>query len=300
MMNLKRLTLSRKLEGVDNMILIDFSQVIFSEALDFYSKSNEQIEMPLLRHLALSKIMDLKNKFKKYSDEIVICLDGQNYWRKQIFPYYKQQRKLQQEKTKFDWDSFFENFNQLKQEFKDNLPFKIIEVESAEADDIIAVLCFNFAKTKDIIIVSSDKDLLQLQAVYNLPIKQYSPYHEKFIDAKSQNYDLFVHIVKGDSSDGIPNILSDDDVFLQKDKRQKPISTKKLDEWRHFGDGTGLFCESVEQLEKFNRNQKLIDMRFIPKEIEENIIDAYNNVQVNSNLFDYMVKHRLRKLLEKG
>lgn len=106
MMNLKRLTLSRKLEGVDNMILIDFSQVIFSEALDFYSKSNEQIEMPLLRHLALSKIMDLKNKFKKYSDEIVICLDGQNYWRKQIFPYYKQQRKLQQEKTKFDWDSF--------------------------------------------------------------------------------------------------------------------------------------------------------------------------------------------------
>ncbi len=300
MMNLKRLTLSKKLEGVDNMILIDFSQVIFSEALDFHSKSNEQIEMPLLRHLALSKIMDLKNKFKKYSDEIVICLDGQNYWRKQIFPYYKQQRKLQQEKTKFDWDSFFENFNQLKQEFKDNLPFKIIEVESAEADDIIAVLCFNFAKTKDIIIVSSDKDLLQLQAVYNLPIKQYLPYHEKFIDAKSQNYDLFTHIVKGDSSDGIPNILSDDDVFLQKDKRQKPISTKKLDEWRHFGDGTGLFCESVEQLEKFNRNQKLIDMRFIPKEIEENIIDAYNNVQVNSNLFDYMVKHRLRKLLEKG
>ena len=34
-------------------------------------------------------------------------------------------------------------------------------------------------------------------------------------------------IIKGDRSDGVPNILSDDDIFLR-DERQKPINKKKI------------------------------------------------------------------------
>jgi hypothetical protein len=284
------------------MILFDFSQVVVGAALEYHARTKELIDVPLLRHISLNNILGLKDKLHKYSDEIVLCLDGRNYWRKKIFPYYKQNRKKSQEKQTFDWKTFHESFNIIKQEFTENLPYKVIEVEGAEADDIIAVLCTIFGNQRDVVVVSSDKDLLQIQMNLASRVKQYSPFHKKFLQADYNSYSLFEHVVKGDPGDGIPNILSDDDVFLCEGKRSRPIRSSQIEAWSKFGlDNPEGFCNDLVELEKFRRNRTLIDLRMIPKEVIDSIASTYQDTQTHvDNTFNYLVKHKMRKILERG
>jgi hypothetical protein len=284
------------------MILIDFSQIVISAAIEYHARTKELIDTPLLRHIALNNILSLKDKLRKYWDEVVLCLDGRGYWRKKIFPYYKQNRKKEHEKDKFDWKTFHEAFNTIKKEFAENLPYKVVEVEGAEADDIITVLCTIFGNQRDIVIVSSDKDFLQIQMNIATRVKQYSPYHKKFLSADHNSYNLFEHIVRGDPSDGIPNIFSDDDVFLCEDKRSKPIRSTSIEAWSKFGlEKPEEFCTNLTELERFQRNRMLIDLRMIPKEIVDSIAQAYHSsVSHGDSVFNYLVKNKLKKILERG
>lgn len=284
------------------MILFDFSQIVISDAVDYHTQTKDQIDIKLLRHLALNKILNLKEKLQKYADEIVICVDGRDYWRKANFPQYKQNRKKQQKKDTFDWDGFHQAFNQLKAEFKENLPYKVVEVYTAEADDIMAVLATAYGPSRDVVIVSSDKDLLQIQSNTCARVKQYSPLHKKFIDPKSSGYDFFTHIIKGDDGDGVPNIFSDDDTFMVEGKRQKTVYAAKLDEWRKSGLGKPeAFCSSVEDLTRFNRNLNLIDLSRIPEDLQSSIMQAYEHCTCDkTKLFNYLVTNRLKKIMERG
>ena len=277
------------------MIIFDFSQIIIGSTLDYWRQTKEEISIDLLRHIALNNILNIKNKVGS-TDKVTICLDGRNYWRKQVFPFYKQNRKKTREKDAFNWDTFHKVFNQLKAEFQENLPYKIIEVDSAEADDLISVLTRRVFTDQNVIIISSDKDFIQL---HNHKTKQFSPYHKKYL--KNDDYDIFEHVVCGDASDGIPNILSDDDVFVEDSKRSKPIRKKQLEEWKQYGLlNPDRFCNSVLMLDKFYRNRLLIDLTKIPEELEESVIKAYNETPVQSkNLFDYLTKNKLRKILER-
>lgn len=284
------------------MLLFDFSQIVISSSTDYYRKTGDQIEIELLRHISLNAILSLKNKLSKYSDEVVLCFDGRNYWRKQIFPLYKKNRQELHEKDKFDWDLFYKSFNILKSEFQENLPYKSIEIFSAEADDIISVLAqLGVRDRKDVVIVSSDKDFLQLQRL-SPKVKQYSPFMKKFISIDEAKYDLFEHIVRGDSGDGIPNILSDDDVFMISGKRSRPIRSKQLDEWKAYGIAEAdKFCNSVSMLEKLYRNQLLIDLMKIPETLFKEIEDRYVSIEPNSgNFFNYLTKNKLKKILQSG
>lgn len=270
--------------------------------MDHNRKYKDGVDLSLLRHISLNNILNLKEKLKKYSEEIVLCLDGRHYWRKEVFPYYKQSRSKNRETSKFDWTSFFENFNQLKKEFSENLPYKVIEVPGAEADDLISVLCIEFHKQKDIVIVSSDKDFLQLQMNVSTNIQQYSPYHKKFLRPDHNGYNLFEHIVRGDTDDGIGNIFSDDDVFVVPGKRNKPISAVNMEKWSQFGiNHPEAFCNSLEDLERFRRNQRLIDLTKIPENIVNNINEAYLNTKTHGeNVFSYLVKNQMKRILEKA
>lgn len=279
-------------------LLIDFSQLMIASALNYYNSEKRDLELSLMRHLALSSILSLKTRLQPYSREIVLCLDNREYWRKDIFPEYKQHRKKQKESSKFDWEFFFHNMNILKEEFKNNLPYKIIEINKAEADDIIAAICLKYGNEQDIVIVSSDKDFLQLQQ-HGKRIRQYSNYHKKYIDSQIQEYNLFDHIVKGDSSDGIPNILSDDDTYLVDGKRCKSIRKTTIDSWQAYQNSPEFFCESIDVLKRYERNKKLIDLTMVPKYIQEQVIEVYENIPTNnSKFFNYLVDHKLTKVME--
>lgn len=287
------------------LILLDFSQIVISSAIEYHSQTKEVIKLPLLRHISLNNILSYRKKFKSKIDEIVICADGRNYWRKELFPLYKQNRKKAHDKSAFNWDEFFEDFNQIKNEIKTELPFKVVEVYGCEADDVIAVLSKQQCPHQDkIIIISSDKDLIQIQENICPKVQQWSPFHKKFITPITNSYNLFEHVIRGDSGDGIPNILSDDDVFLDDSKRSKPIRTTSLMQWQQKG---GLitpesFCTSDEMLKRFNRNLNLIDLRKIPESFVEKIAKEFSNYQIPSstNVFGYLTKYKLKKILESG
>lgn len=284
-------------------VLLDYSQIVFSSTIEYYSQSKETVSIDLVRHIALQNIQFYKNKFNVGLKDLIICCDGRNYWRKELFPQYKQNRKISHDTDSFNWELFFEFFNVIKTEMKTKLPFCVIEVERCEADDIIAVLSQLLCPSEnEIIIVSSDKDLIQIQDLCP-KVKQWSSVHKKYINIKTNSYNLFEHIIRGDSGDGIPNILSDDDVFLNKNKRSRSIFAKSIIEWQDkFGfDLPENFCNDETTLKKFQRNQKLIDLRHIPEDIKNTIREVWNNTsQPKVNSFDYLVKHRLTKIIERG
>lgn len=285
-------------------LLFDYSQIVISSAVEYNSQTREPISLDLLRHIALQNIQLYKIKFNASLDQMIICCDGRNYWRKVIFPQYKQNRKREQTLSKFDWNGFFEMFNVIKTEMKTELPFRVIEVDCCEADDIIAVLSRVLCPSEDkIIVISSDKDLLQIQENICPKVRQWSPYHKKFINIGTNDYNLFEHVVRGDSGDGVPNILSDDDVFVTSGTRSRPIRASSIQKWMSEGglSNPEAFCETPEILSRFNRNRTLIDLRQIPDQYVKEIAEAYQNEsRPQVSAFNYLVKNKLRKILERG
>jgi len=202
------------------MILLDFSQVCLSNIL---ASGNKDFSVDLGGHRVLNSIRGFKSRFSKY-EELIICCDDKNYWRKKIFPYYKANRKKSRDESKLDWATIFDTLHTIKGEIKDNLPYPVLQVESAEADDIIAAMVERYNNEK-IMIVSGDKDFSQLQRYKN--VSQYSPITKKFIKVGDPLSYLFEHVIRGDAGDGVPNILSNDDTFVV-GNRQKPLTKKRV------------------------------------------------------------------------
>ena len=276
------------------MILVDFNQVCIANfMMQVGNHTNLKIEEDLIRHMVLNSLRLIRSKFHQEHGELVICADSKKYWRREVFPYYKSNRKKDREKSDVDWTSLFTFLNKVRQELEEHFPYKVLHIEGAEADDIIGVLTKKYHQEENILIVSSDKDFLQLQQHEN--VKQYSPIMKKFIRTDDPKNYIFEHILKGDRGDGIPNISSPDDTFAT-GNRQKPFSKKKIE--KVLADG----IESLNETERrgFKRNEQLIDLDHIPVGIANDIITEYSNANVGTrnNLLNYFIKHRLNNLTE--
>ena len=221
---------------------------------------------------------------------MVIACDDRNYWRKQYFPYYKANRKKTRDASEINWTHVFEVFNKIKSELREFFPYRVIQIETAEADDIIATLVQRSSIPEEILILSGDKDYIQLHK-YSY-IKQYDPTRKKWITHNDPQKYLFEHICKGDSSDGIPNILSDGDSFVS-GKRQKPLTQKKIDEL--YND-----FSNQQYAVTFERNKQLIDLTMIPENIKEQVINKYEEEagKDRSKVFNYFIKYNLKNLME--
>lgn len=277
------------------MLIIDFNQTIIASLMtQLKSTKNAELNDNLVRHIVLSSILHLRKKFKEY-DNIVLAADDKNYWRKDLFPYYKAHRKKWREESDYDWNLIFNTLNSIRDEIRDYFPYKVIKIKSAEADDIIATLSMHFAEQgQDVMVVSADKDFIQLQV--NQHIKQYSPFLKKFLSHSNPGEYLKLHIMEGDRGDGIPNFLSPDDVFVQGNRQKRLLSTKK-ELWLKSKPED--FCDEV-MLRNWRRNEQLIDLTKIPQHIKDQILQAYEEYSVpeKRNLFPYFVQNRLTLLLE--
>lgn len=282
------------------MILFDMSNIVFSTALDYNNKTGEEITMSLLRHLIINKLIAERKRLKDYDDEVVLCFDSRHYWRKDVFPYYKASRRDDRESSKFDWDTFFKHYDQLKQELREYFPVKCVEVHGAEADDIMAILAARFGNDTNVVIVSADNDLVQIQETICPKVKQWSPYTRKWLKP-GKNYSLFEHVLRGDRGDGIPNILSDDDCIV-KGVRQKAMKTKDLESWRKYGlMEPENFCKDAAMLDRFVRNRTLIDLRKIPTQLATDIVKAYEEAKpATGKMFGYLTANRLTRILADG
>lgn len=256
--------------------------------------TNIKIEEDLLRHMVLNSLRSYNAKFRSQYGEMIIACDGKFSWRKQIFPYYKANRKKDRQASEIDWNLVFESLNKIRAELNTYFPYRVILIENAEADDVIGTLCHEFGNTLEkILIISGDKDFRQLHGYMN--VRQYDPVRKKWIEENNPDQYLKQHIMKGDRGDGIPNFLSRDDVFVL-NGRQKPLTNKKLDLWLTLEPNT--FCDE-NMLRGWKRNQQLVDLNFIPEDIRKGVMNSYNE-QVDKKrdkLFTYFIEHRLKNLL---
>ena len=280
------------------MIILDLNQVMISNMM--MQLKEDDINEDLVRHMILNSIRLYNQKFKKEYGEMVIACDDKNYWRKDVFPYYKAHRKEDRKKSTHDWNAIFEILNKIRSELKEFFPYRVIQVDRAEADDIIGVLTKEFGSvlnnevTEKILVLSGDKDFGQLQKFMN--VDQYSPVQKKFIRVPQPEKFLREHIMRGDRSDGIPNFLSEDSCIISK-KRQKPLASKKLDMW--VDQKPEDFCDD-NMLRNWKRNEALVDLDQIPADISQQILDSYYNYEIpkRSGLLNYFIKNRLRNLTD--
>ena len=276
------------------MILIDLNQVMISNLMA-QSKGN-LTELPskdAVRHSILNTVRAFNVKFREEFGEMILCADAADPWRRDIFPNYKHQRRKGRVESQIDWDGLFKIMSEIREEFINKLPYKVLHVDKCEADDIIATLVAQRAEDK-YLIISGDKDFIQLQHYGD--VYQFSPLLKSFI-GEQEDATVFLReqIIKGDRSDGVPNILSDDDIFLR-DERQRPINKKRLEEWSNI-DNIPLGSETRKY---YDRNKRLIDLSMIPKDISESIINRYKNYKMNdrSQLLQYFIDNKLKALIE--
>ncbi len=269
--------------------LVDFSQIVIGSYMT--ASKYADVDMEVLRPPVLNSLRIYRTKFIEEYGELILCCDDRKTWRKEMFPNYKASRKKSRQVSGIDWQNLYDCLNQLKDELRYWFPYKLIQIEKAEADDIIATLVGLISERT--LILSSDKDFVQLQG-FN--VRQYSPMQKKYVDGNAK-WSLHEKIVRGDVGDGIPNIMSDDNVFVDEGRRQKPITAKKVDAWYNLDPN--MYCDS-EMLRNYNRNKQLVDLDDIPESIRINISKQFESIKVGDRrrLLTYFINHRLKNLTE--
>jgi 5'-3' exonuclease len=281
------------------MILVDLNQVLLAGLMAQIAnqKPKLKLEEHLVRHMILNILRTHVKNFRKEYGEVVLCADNRKYWRKEFFPHYKAGRKKTRAKSDLDWHLIFDMLSKFKQELKDNFPYKVIDVEGAEADDIIGTLVPRHIMHENILIISSDGDFLQLQqynGVSQYTVKQYNPTQKKFIISENPLEELKMKIIGGDAGDGIPNIMSPGDTFVRE------IRQKRMTEGRM----TKYLTEDVTEYDEtakigFSRNLTLIDLKNIPTEIQTAIINTYEETKpAKGKILDYFIAYKLKNLID--
>jgi hypothetical protein len=287
------------------VIVIDYSQTAISNLMaELQGRTDVEINLPLLRHMIVNSIRGYKKKFGEQYGDMVLACDSKNYWRKEIFPFYKKHRKKDREESGFDWKAIFEALDTIRDEIKNFFPYKVMWVEGAEADDIIAVLAKYsqqtlsenplFSEPEPFLVISGDHDFVQLQKYAN--VKQFSPTQKKFVVPDSTpERALLEHIIRGDKGDGIPNVLSPDQSVYE-NIRQRPITNKKIDEWSDINRRP----QDLEFSARWIRNQTLVDFDHIPAKVTDDILNTYLALpdKDRSKLFNYFINNKMKNMME--
>jgi len=273
------------------MILIDLSQIMMASTMMSMKKGQTEVDLGFIRHSILNSLRMYRQKYYNDYGELVICCDDRQSWRRDYFPQYKAGRKSGRDSSPLNWTQIFECFDTIKSELNTIFPYKFIQVKKAEADDIIGVLSREWTGAGPTMIISSDKDFIQLQK-FRHTIRQWSPVTKKLVNGNDPNIYLQEHIIKGDKSDGIPNILSTDNSIVE-GIRQRPITKKYLQNWSEM-------TMNDDELRNYHRNQKLIDLAETPKEIETEIMYQYNQDPEGGRkgLLNFFIEKKLNNLIE--
>ncbi|CAB4127406.1 RnaseH [uncultured Caudovirales phage] len=291
------------------MILLDYNQISLAAILPFkqdLAKGPEEARN-LIRHVILSTILNYKKKYSSEHGSVVICCDGRKYWRKEVFQYYKGDRKKNRDKSDIDFNMVFSILDEMRADLINIFPYKVLHIDRAEADDVIAVLA-EWSQTNELVeeglerspqkmmIVSSDHDFLQLQKWDN--IYQFSPIIKKQLKmSKRDLYEKYItHIVKA-GDDGIPGILGDDDTIVTEGKRMPRMSAKRLAEFLEHGKKA---CKNDQERRNWDRNEQLISFEKIPQDIKDIIINEYiQSIKKvdRMKIMNYLIQNKCRLLL---
>jgi hypothetical protein len=279
------------------MILIDYSGIAISA---IFSQSRPgKITEDFMRHIILNSLRMYNLKYRDKYGRMILACDGGS-WRKDYYPQYKAGRKKSRESSDLDWKEIFSIINKIRDEIAEHLPYPVVTVQGAEADDVIGTLVEStqeFGQHEPVMIISADKDFIQLQKYDN--VSQYSPMTKKMLSDKNPANYLYEHIFRGDSGDGIPNVLSSDTVFVD-GGRQTPLSSTKMATWiaaAHEGKLQSVLPETVYR--NYVRNSTVIDLSKTPETVKTAILSAYSECPTvgNSKILNYLISKRCNMLV---
>ena len=274
------------------MILVDANQIAISHLM-VRQKIEDGINIDSIRRSIVRVLARIQKQFGSEYGKMILCYDDKSYWRSQVFPFYKKNRKQERETSKYDWDMVFSVLNKIRDEIRRNLPYYVIQVQGAEADDVIATLTRKHHLEEKILILSADKDFIQLQR--HNGVKQYDPIRNRWIDCEDPISYLQEHIIRGDRSDGIPNILTCDDAIVN-GKAQKKMSKEKISALASMDPSD--FTNYI-RLRNWKRNSELIDFAKIPRPIVDNILMTFNKYRVKPSIdLQYFIDNNIQDLID--
>jgi 5'-3' exonuclease len=279
-------------------ILIDLSQIVISNVAvyQYQEKAKSKlgdVDSQLVRTMILNSLRLYNKQFKNTYGPMIICCDTKDSWRKEYFPNYKVRRAKEKKDSPIEWSEVYSTMDEMIKALRDYFPYKVIKVNGCEADDIIGTIA---RRSKGpTVIVSGDKDFGQLLSP---TVKQFHPIQKKFYEIADPKLYLKELIIRGDEGDGVPNILSDDDVFAVKGKKQASMFTRNVEVW--VNKDPKMFCENAKVLKNYYRNETLIDLTKTPLCLQEEIMAAAN-APANGNqqtITQYLMTNRMRNLLD--
>ena len=277
------------------MIIVDYSGICLASII-----VNKELDEDMIRHMTLNSLRMYNSKFKEEYGQMILACDGANNWRRSYFPQYKANRRKGRDESDFDWSEAFRIMHKIKDELRENFPYKVIHLEGCEADDVIGTLVERtqeFGNHEPVMIVSSDHDFKQLQKFDN--VSQFSPMTKKLVEEGHPRQNLKLKILQGDAGDGVPNVLSHDDTFVN-GERQTPLSKKKKEAiLQDLSDGELLYAASWYR--NYCRNETLIDLTKTPEDLKQNIINNFEEQDPWHNkgkVFPYLVANRMNRLIE--
>jgi len=282
------------------MILVDLNQVMISNLMVHLVHNKQVVDENLVRHMVLNSLRGYRQKFSQQFGDLVICCDDKRYWRREVYPHYKANRKKDRDASDLDWPALFEAMAKIKEELREHMPYKVIQVNRAEADDVIAALCHYYGRfinseaNEKVLILSGDKDFAQLQKYAN--VHQYAPVQKKMMPIDNPERFRREHIMVGDRSDGVPNFLTEDDALVA-GRRQRPLARKNLDEWCKLDPEQ--FCDD-NMMRGYRRNQMLVDLDMVPEDIQKGVINTYETTvpAPRTAMMPYFMAKRLRQLTD--
>jgi len=273
------------------MIIMDFNGIAFGSIM-----ANGQNDEPIIRHMVFNTIRMYKTKFQKEYGDVIIACDGANNWRRGVYPPYKAHRRKNREKSDFNWDEAFRILNDIRVDIRENFPYKLIHIEGCEADDIIGTIIEytqEFGNYDQVMIISADKDFVRLHTNDN--VRQFSPLTKKYVAEQNPHLYARIHVFRGDGGDGVPNVLSSDNTFID-GLRQTPLSKKKME--MLIDDPK---CLGEEIYRNIQRNDRLINLKNTPEHLKKEIINSFETQDPWPNrgkVFPYMASKKMGRLLE--
>ena len=276
-------------------ILVDANQIAISHLM-VQHKIESGINIEKIRYSIVRVLARIQRRFRDNYGEMILCYDDKQYWRREVFPFYKKNRKQERETSKYDWDEVFSVLNMIRDEIKESFPYRVIQVDGAEADDVIASLCIHNNKRETpepLLILSADKDFIQLHKFQH--VKQYDPIRNRWIEHEDPVQYLQEHIIKGDRSDGIPNILTCDDAIVT-GKPQKKMSKEKITSLASMNPQD--FTNFI-RLRNWKRNSELIDFSNIPQDVVDRILSRYHEGTDRESIkIQYFIEHNIQDLIQ--
>lgn len=274
------------------MIILDTSQFVIGSVMSSLKINKDVIDEGLIRHIFLNSIRENRIKFYQEYGELVFAVDSGNPWRKDIFEHYKANRKKARAASDIDWNDVYRVIDKIIDEVRTTFPYRVVKVPRAEGDDIIATLCIEY-RDEAKLILSSDKDFIQLQKYPH--VFQFDAMRKRWLKDKSPDKFLREHIIRGDSSDGVPNFLSGDRCLVDGVK-QKSIMTEKVNGWLKMSEDEFYRNLTEDQKSHWHRNKSMIDLTQIPVDIREAILQEYDKPVVGhrSKILTYFIRNRMK------